>query len=280
MAWPALQQISQPLIPAVSFPIAPGQQLYGGGLAWPRLTPPPLPYDITPPPPGGGGVVNLQYYDSLGYPRNQMVYYGDPSAAGGLCRKACQAQPDPQQCCATKAGLANCKDPDCSGGAFTATKTPPGSTYQHLLGGDCLSWAPCATHPLREQCCMAKPPGCDPWCDAARVGNTIGQTGPQSWTQPAGQATMWTYPGQVPQLTYPTSGDCRDWVPCASMPNPQLCCLSKPPGCDTSCVNRVFVPPAPAALQPGQVQVTYDGSTFTNEEDDRAVDELYGVDAA
>lgn len=268
MAWPALQQISQPLIPAVSFPIAPGQQLYGG-MAWP--TPPPLPYDITPPPPGGGGVVNVVYRDGLGFQRHHLAYYGDPSAAGGLCRKACHAHPDPTQCCALKAGLQDCKDPDCSGGAFTATKAPT-STYQNLVASDCLSWPSCALHPMRAQCCAAKPAGCDPAC----AGFPSGIPGVLPGAPPPQLTTLWAAPGQVPQLTYPKTGDCRDWVPCASMPDPAVCCLSKPPGCDTSCVNRVFVGQRPG-LQPGQIQVAYDGSTFA--EDDQAVDELYGVDA-
>ena len=273
MAWPALQQISQPLIQpvAVSGQYVPAQYLYPQQQLWPGQqwpTPPPLPYDITPPPPSSANNGLVTYTDWYG--NQQLAYVGDASTAGGLCRKQCQAQPDPAQCCALKARLPQCKDADCAGGVFTATKAPP------FVGGDCRTWTPCALYPNREQCCASKPPGCDPgcWGVAGQLQPLLPgplPIGPLPTAQPI-------YPGAVPQLTYPKTGDCRDWPSCAGMPSPALCCLAKPPGCDPACVDRAFVGAQAPQNAGATVQVAYDGSTFA--EDDEAIDELYGVPAA
>lgn len=279
--WPALQQISQPLIQpvAVSGQYVPGQYVYPQpwpGQPWP--TPPPLPYDITPPPPSSANNGLVGYTDWYG--NQQLAYVGDPSVAGGLCRKQCQAEPDPAQCCALKARLGQCKDADCAGGVFTATKAPP-PTFG--IGGDCRGWTPCHLYPNKEQCCAAKPFGCDPSCwDTQGQLLPIGQLpGPLPvGPMPVGPQPM--YPGLVPQLTYPKTGDCRDWPSCAGMPNPALCCLAKPPGCDPLCTNNAYAAGSSAPLNNNNnntagatVQVTYDGSTFAD--DDEAIDELYGV---
>lgn len=205
----------------------------------PNATPPPLPYDITPPPNNGTGVVRVNYGDWWGNPITQNFYYGDPSAAGGLCRKPCQSEPDPSQCCAMKAQLGQCKDADCAGAAFTSPRTPP--SVPGIVGADCMGWTPCALYANKDQCCAQKPPGCDPAC------------GPVNSLQP----------------TYPKTGDCRDWPSCAMSPHPAMCCAMKPPGCDPVCTAGVV------GLRPGQWQVPYDGSTFN---EDRAVDDVYGLD--
>ena len=267
MSWPALQQISQPLImPSTEYLYSQRLQEYNRpqGLSFhpdfyrpdyqrpwwvvPNATPPPLPYDITPPPNNGTGVVRVNYGDWWGNPITQSYYYGDPSAAGGLCRRPCQSEPDPAHCCSMKAQLGQCKDADCAGGAFTSPRTPPAP---RILGPDCMGSAPCALYPDKDQCCASKPPGCDPAC------------GPVNSLQP----------------TYPKSGDCRDWPSCAVSPNPAMCCAMKAPGCDPVCTT---------GLQPGQWQwpgwqpqwrPAYDGSTFVPEAAvDRAVDEVYGMD--
>ena len=264
MSWPALQQISQPLIvPSTDYLYHQRLQqystvqpsLYPGGYQqpwWvvPNATPPPLPYDITPPPNNGTGVVRYNFPDWWGNQYTQTMYYGDPSAAGGLCRRPCQSEPDPAQCCSLKAQLGQCKDADCAGGTFTSPRT---SSAPQLVGADCMGWTPCAVYPNKEQCCASKPPGCDPAC------------GPVNSLTP----------------TYPKSGDCRDWPSCAASPNPAMCCAMKAPGCDPVCgLNGVgaYGYGGYGGLAPGQWQVPYDGSTF-NETVDRAVDDVYGLDA-
>lgn len=192
-----------------------------------------------------------QYPTYQAYTYNQYPATQPPSTLPECAMyPSCNSSPDPFACCRSKPGL--CYDPDCIGGEYRVNKW---QGFVRPSGSECLTWPPCSASSNPRACCVSKPPGCDPWC--SMVGSSVGTV-----SNPVSNPVTF-------DVNYANNGDCRTWPPCAHSPNPDLCCKTKPVGCDTDCFNYRF---AGSRRYRG-----YDGSTF-NKNRAGATDQLYGVD--
>lgn len=91
----------------------------------------------------------------------------------------CYMHANPGECCRLKPRT--CYDQDCIGGSYTGRlpitidkmgiKPLPGMVTPGMLpapGADCRTWTPCHLAADPDQCCAAKPPGCDINCAGSR----------------------------------------------------------------------------------------------------------------
>lgn len=142
------------------------------------------------------------------------------------------------------------------GGAhsYYGSQMYPGAIAQMPAGNDCKAWPTCNAHPDPHGCCRAKPGTCyDPDCIAGQYSGKLQNLNSGYLNIPYAPPT-----GPVGPR------DCMGAPSCLTHPMPGACCASKLNGCDPAC--------APG----GVLNVTYDGSTFNNE--NASTDLLYGVD--
>lgn len=138
--------------------------------------------------------------------------------------------------------------------SYYGARMYPGDIAQMPVGDDCRAWPTCNSHPDPRGCCRMKPGTCyDPDCIAGQYSGKMQNLNSGYLNIPYAPPT-----GPVGPV------DCMGAPSCLTHPMPGACCASKLNGCDPVC--------APG----GMINVTYDGSTFNDE--NSSSDMLYGVD--